>query len=267
MNFKETQVFNFEGAFRGMRNPKNSWKKSDSFTCVQREDNLPHKCLKCEDLTLGKAYCDGVGVYGNNFAIGPEDMRLAQVLIKGGTEHAKFMRQIFVSVDITAPMYWWSEFDTYKVGTVANSTSKMHKLTSAPITLESFEIDDMDKDDVVYTKQPYNYDETIKSWATTMIEGLEVLRTKYLETKNKKYWKELVRWLPCSYLQTRTVTMSYANIRQMVIQRRGHKLNEWSGKDDPTLKNFIAWARTLPYAQELIFYGTDNEGAGESDGK
>ena len=220
MKFENTEVWGFKHSLRGMRNPKNSWDKSDSYF----EHNALH--------------------------IGPNDMRLAQTLIKAGSEHRKFMRQIFVSVDITAPLFWWKEFDTYKVGTVTNSTSTMHKLAANPITIECFEIDDMDYQTV---------DECGSIWEMGMISNyipfLEELRCKYIETKNKKYWKELVRWLPESWLQTRTVTLTYENLLAICSkgQRRNHKLNEWSGVDNGTLPNFIAWARKLPYAQELIF--------------
>lgn len=232
MKFQNTEVWGFEHAIRGMRNAKQSWNRSDSW----KPDN------------------PGCYVIGNN------DMKLAQTLIKSGPEHRKYLRQIFVSVDITAPLYWWKEFDTYKVGTVANSESTMHRIQSNPITMESFEIDDMDKDDVVYIKEPYNYDETISEWASGIVNGLEVLRQKYLETKDKKYWKELIRWLPEAWLQKRTVTLNYENILCMCSkgQRRFHKLNEWSGNDYPEYDNFIKWARTLPYAKEFIFF--DEEG-------
>ena len=226
--FENTQVWGFEHALRGMRNAKNSWDRADS-------------CLK-----------DG------KYIIGPNDMKLIQSLIKGGPEHRKFLRQIFVSVDITAPLYWYKEFDTYKVGTVANSTSTMHTIEKAPITINNFEIDDCEwnlrcSNDYEYN-DIYTYDD-IDDFKEYLIEHLEYLRKKYLETKDKKYWKELIRWLPESWLQTRTVTMNYENLFSMCSkgQRRFHKLNEWSGQDDASLENFIAWARTLPYAQELIF--------------
>ena len=234
MKFEHTQVFNFEGAFRGLRNPKNSWDKSDS----------EWKRLYDYDKDL-------------KYVIGPNDMKLAQTLIAGGPEHRKFLRQIFVSVDITAPLYWWKQMDTYKVGTTANSTSTMHKLTSKPITLESFETDDWNPKLVYYdfispdgTVQAEN---TIEMFSEFMIEQLEFLRQKYIETKNKRYWKELVRWLPESWLQTRTFTCNYEVIRTIVHQRKDHKLNEWSGKDNSAKQNFIKWAKTLPYANELIF--------------
>ena len=221
MKFENTNVMNFSGALRGMRNPKNSWHLSDSYT---NED----------------------GVY----IIGENDMKLAQMLIRSGSEHRKFLRQIFVSVDITAPMYWWSEFDTYKVGTVANSTSKMHKLHTKEITLDCFEIDDM------HYNLNCSEDEYVGNFIEeTLIPKLEYLRKKFVETGDKKYWKELLRWLPESWLQTRTVTMNYENLLGMCSagQRRNHKLNEWSGKDNHDLTNFIAWARTLPYSHEFIF--------------
>lgn len=184
-------------------------------------------------------------------------MKLAQTLIKAGNEHRKFMRQIFVSVDITAPLYWWKEFDTYKVGTVANSTSTMHKLATTPITLDCFEIDDYDRN-LSLADNPKDDDglDNISTFEEDIIYVLENIRQKYLETKDKRYWKELIRWLPESWLQKRTVTMTYENLLAMCSkgQRRFHKLNEWSGQDNSNVPNFISWARVLPYAQELIFF-------------
>lgn len=228
MKFENTQIWGFEHAMRGMRNPMNSWDKSDSYygtTLVSMVNDF-----------LNNEYFRPIAMYD----IGENDMKLAQKLIRAGSEHRKFMRQIFVSVDITAPLYWWKEFDTYKIGTVSNSTSTMHKLASTPITLECFETGD-------YTQ--------VDSRINIIIELCEDLRQKYLETKDKVYWKELIRWLPESWLQKRTVTMNYENLLSMCSkgQRRSHKLNEWSGIDDPTVPNFISWARTLRYAQELIF--------------
>ena len=240
MKFENTQIFNFQGAFRGMRNPKNSWGKSDS-EWKRSYDHNYDKDLK--------------------YVIGPNDMKLAKALIAGGPEHRKFLRQIFVSVDITAPLYWWKEMDTYKIGTTANSTSTMHKLTSKPITLDCFEIDDMNPNLTYYSIEDvygYQAENTIEMFSDFMIEQLEFLRQKYLETKDKRYWKELVRWLPTSWLQTRTWTANYEVIRTIVHQRKDHKLNEWSGKDNPSKENFIKWAKTLPYANELIFDEDDS---------
>lgn len=257
MKFENTDVWGFEHAIRGMRNPKNSWSKSDSRDCSEfYEDAM---CGFCDDPQYGYINCSGVGKCGNMYAIGPNDMKLMQTLIKGGPEHRKFMRQIFVSVDITAPLFWYKELDTYKVGTTANSTSTMHKITSAPITLDCFEIDDfVNVEYPIEAQRPEvesNCDHDFVQMC--LIPYLEYLRQKYLETKDKAYWKELIRWLPESWLQKRTITMNYENVRSMVHQRMNHKLNEWSGKDDDSLPNFIAWARTLPYAEELIFYGNE----------
>ena len=230
MKFENTEVWGFEHALRGMRNPKNSWNKSDSYY----EYDNQRDCVTKDA----------------NFVIGENDMKLAQTLIKAGSEHRKFMRQIFVSVDITAPLYWWAEYDTYKVGTVANSTSKMHTITNNSITLDCFEIDDYEKDLFMYYEHSY-----VKDMVDDIVRNCETLRQRYLETKDKRYWKELIRWLPESWLQKRTVTMTYENLLAMCSkgQRRFHKLNEWSGQDNSSVPNFISWARTLPYAQELIF--------------
>lgn len=247
MKFENTTVMNFEGAFRGMRNPKESWGKSDSDftqTCHSSATAFDFRCCQCE-------YFAGEGkpCYPN---IGQADLKLAQTLIKGGSEHRKFMRQIFISVDITAPLYFWKEFDTYKIGTVANSTSTMHKLLSKPIVSEMFEMGDYDA----------NY-ALINNGVDTLLHGLEKLRLNAIDAANKakeaketevkkaytvvsqKYWKELVRWLPESWLQTRTITMNYENLYTMVRQRQNHKLSEWH--------SFVDWAKTLPYANELIF--------------
>lgn len=214
MKFENTKVYNFEGALHGMRNPLASWKKSDSYYAENGE-----------------------------YIIGANDLDLATRLISAGTEHRKFLRQIFISVDITAPIYWWKEFDTYKVGTAANSTSTMHKLASTPITLECFEVDD--------------FSEEYLPVAKLFIGECEKLRQEYVKTKDKRIWKELIRWLPEGWLQTRTVTMNYENVASMIRQRKDHKLNEWSGKDDPTKTNFIGWTKTLPYAKELLYAGIE----------
>ena len=243
MKFENTEVWGFKHALRGMRNPKNSWNKSDSeFGCTMTG------IYQCED-------CQFKNFDFERVDIGKNDMKLAQTLIKAGSEHRKFMRQIFVSVDITAPLYWWKEFDTYKVGTVANSTSTMHKITSQPITLDCFEIDDLCKDNLYVINNRPLVDVSLENFYTNIINYLEELRQKYLDTKDKRYWKELIRWLPESWLQKRTVTMTYENLLAICSkgQRRFHKLNEWSGQDNPNVPNFISWARTLPYAQKLIF--------------
>ena len=277
MKFENTEVMNFEGALRGMRNPLNSWAKSDSFFGIACEhegyydvDDVAYAWVEAETKDLVESdrdideirdelydkktewlYANGLRSmnydhhYTANF-IGPNDMGLAKRLIAGGTEHRKFLRQIMVSVDITAPLYWWKEFDTYKVGTTANSTSTMHKLASTPITLDCFEIDDFDPNFVIYTcdNGDNDIDYTANALLETFIEHLERLRRKYNETKDKRYWKELIRLLPNGWLQTRTITMNYENLRSMYHQREHHKLTEWH--------IFCDWVETLPYAKEFI---------------
>lgn len=230
MKFEHTDVWGFEHALRGMRNPMNSWSKSDS---------------KIEEYDLTG--------FEPKFIIGENDMKLAKSLIKFGSEHRKFLRQIFVSVDITAPLFWWKEMDTYKIGTVANSTSTMHKLATTPITCDCFETDDYD--DLFSTGLSIEYN----NFFNEIIYCLEQLRQYYVKTQDKKVWKELIRTLPESWLQTRTVTMNYENILNMYHQRKNHKLNEWSGIDYPDKPNFVSWVRTLPYAKEFITGDNENE--------
>lgn len=219
MQFERTEISSFKPALRGMRNPMNSWDRSDSNQCIHH--------------------------------IGPNDLELAQRLVCAGAEHAKFMRQIEVWVDITAPLYWWKEFDTYKVGTVANSTSTMHKLAAAPITKEMFEFDN---EDIVVSQGKSicgEWELVFDDYIDDIIDMCENLRLKYLETHNKFYWRALVQILPNAFLQTRTVSLSYANLRNIYFQRRNHKLKEWH--------LFCDWIATLPYAKELIMLEDTNE--------
>jgi hypothetical protein len=282
MKFENIRVYNFEHALRGMRNPKNSWHLSDSkFGMTQDENILDYAREVAQSWTeswVAQAeniderdraavnedhinwlmengilkYEDGIDEYA---FIGPKDMKLAKALIAGGSEHRKFLRQIMVTVDITAPLYWWKEFDTYKVGTVANSTSTMHKLTSKPITLDCFEIDDYDPHDLDIPLD--GMDGTlveVSALVQVILDGCENLRKKYLETNDKRYWKELVRWLPEGWLQTRTVTMTYENLLSMRHQREHHKLTEWSGTGyEIVTPTFIKFAQSLPYANDFIF--------------
>ena len=220
MKFEHTQVMNFEGALRGMRNPMNSWDKSDSeFNAFTGHDIVP------------------------KLRIGENDLVLAQRLIRAGSEHRKFMRQIFVCVDITAPLYWWKEFDTYKVATVRNSCSTMHKIHCKPFDEDDFAHDAIDEFDIIRT----HFENTLTT--------LEYLRVQFNKTQDKKYWRALIQLLPDGYEMKATLTFNYETLLGMCSkgQRRFHKLNEWSGRDDASLPNFIAWARTLPYAPELIF--------------
>lgn len=209
IKFENTEVMNFEGAIRGMRNPLNSWDKSDSnFTPWDDTD----------------------------FTIGAKDLDLMRRLIKCGSDHRKFMRQILVSVDITAPLYWWKEFDTYKVGTVSNSCSTMHKIHFKPIELSDFSIDDFYIDD-----DGIDLSDCFKN----VVADCESLRRKYLDTKDKKYWRGLIQLLPSSYNQRRTVTLNYETLYNIYGSRKGHKLDEWS-------VGFMKWIKSLPYAEELI---------------
>lgn len=198
MKFEDTQVFNFEGAIRGMRNPLDSWAKSDS------------------DWSINK--------------IGDADLNLCQRLIAAGTEHCKFLRQIFVTVDITAPRFWWSEFDTYKVGTAANSCSTMHKIGAYKFTIDMFDCDDADV-----------------QYINSLLPVLNMLREQYNSTKSNQDLITLKRMLPESFLQKRTVTMNYAVLRAMIHQRQHHRLHHWS-------TDFINWCKSLPYAEELLFF-------------
>ncbi len=198
---ERTSVMNLENAIRGARNPMNSWAKSDS-----RFDEA------------------------GQFVLGPADLALAERLCRAGSDHRKFIRQIFVSVDITAPLYWWKEFDTYKVGTVANSTSTMHKLHAKPIEASDFSIDRL-------TDESRAAFDSYLTW-------IEQVRQRYLETGERKWWDDLIQLLPSSYNQMRTVTMNYENLRNIYFARRNHKLPEWH--------TLCGWILTLPYAEALI---------------
>lgn len=286
MVFSNTEVFNFQGAIRGMRNPLASWHKSDSQFVIQCEHDESYEELyevmnSHLEVALEKHECndkDSFDALTNKLVIdysemlynegeqgldehhyegcyiGANDLDLMKRLIKAGPEHRKFLRQIFVSVDITAPLYWWKEFDTYKIGTTANSTSTMHKVDDKPITLECFEIDDYNSNvDIFNNPSPMEYPlHDFIQCADGLIDMLESLRLKYKATKDKKYWKELIRWLPAGWLQTRTVTLNYENILSMLHQRANHKLNEWSGIDDPSKEYFCKWAWNLPYVKYLF---------------
>ncbi len=220
IKFEHTMVMGFEGAIRGMRNPLNSWSKSDSCFCYTQPD-----CESCCEVHIG-----------------PNDLRLAQGLIRGGSEHRKFLRQIFISVDITAPLYYFKEFDTYKVGTAANSTSTMHRIAAKEFSREDFSHEHLDSVGLA------TLDRTIEALNQSREIYLNggLRGATYYGAINKTVWWQMIQLLPSSYNQTRTITMSYENVYTMVRQRRGHKLDEWR-------IGFMEWARSLPYAQELIF--------------
>lgn len=247
IQFENTKVMNFDGAIRGMRNPLNSWDMSDSAFCSDK--------FECEGCYLCADEYDGV-VGNDPYVLGANDLDLARRLIKAGSDHRKFLRQIFVSVDITAPLYWWKEFDTYKVATVANSCSTMHKIHAKPIELSDFSYDDFDFDDSGLS---------LKDLFINVVSDCESLRQGFLtydkkardaehfteaERKHfravaKMYWRGLIQLLPESYNQKRTVTLSYETLRNIRGSRHNHKLSEWS-------VGFMTWIESLPYSEELI---------------
>lgn len=198
---ERTSVMNFENAIRGARNPLNSWSRMDS-------------------------HYDADG----RFILGENDLALATRLARAGSDHRKYLRQILLSVDITAPLYWWKEFDTYKVGTVANSTSTMHKIHAKSFSREDFSCERLSEEGLAQLD--------------SLIAYLEKVRVKFVETKDKAYWHDMIQLLPSSYNQMRTVTMNYENLINIYYARRAHKLAEWHTLCD--------WILTLPYARDLI---------------
>lgn len=253
MKFEKTEVSGFENAILGCRLPMckdldDAKSKSDSKLCDVR-DCRPEKCASCSCYENARCKYNTTKEYSNveiKYCIGKDDLRIVHNLINAdsngnaGQPNSKFLRMIHVQVCITAPLYWWKEFDTYKIGTTANSTSTMHKLASTPITMDCFEIDDFENVDV--NEVPINF-----TW-NIFIGNLEQLRQKYNETKDKRYWKELIRLLPESWLQTRMIDLDYATLRNIVYWRANHKLTEWH--------KFCDWAKTLPYAEDLLFEKT-----------
>lgn len=239
LKIENTEVIGWEAAVRGMRNPMNSWDKSDSFC----HPTLGH----CNDCPVrGKcAYIFEQNGKPYRRDIGPNDHDLMMRLRNAGTDHRKFMRMITVYLDITAPLYWWKEFDTYKVGTVANSCSTMHKIAAKEFTLEDFShehlIDGYDACDICTCEYdgPYNPKDVLK----LMVEMLNEARQLYLETKDKKYWWQMIQLLPTSYNQKRTVMLNYEVLANIYKSRRNHKLDEWH--------TFCDWIEELPYS-ELI---------------
>ena len=229
---ENVKVFNFEGAMRGLRNPKDSWHLSDS-NFNQKECLLPKDMQEDMSCPLCSLF-DGFGEDCIPY-IGPKDMKLAQAMIGAGTDEAKFLRQIFISMDITAPLYWWKDFDTYKVGTVANSCSTMHKLDAYPIERSMFSWDNVD-------------DPGKEFWATVdaICAECERLRLLFKETGDKTYWRALVQLLPNSWMQKRTVTLNYQVARAQYFARRHHKLTEWHTLCDAYIN--------LPYGKEFIGY-------------
>ena len=216
---EDEEIVGWESAIIGMRNPMNSWDKSDSwYGCGSEFDDH----LEPED-------CDMDNCKNCHFCIGKNDLDLMKRLAKAGTDHRKFMRMIVVYVDVTSPLYWWKEFDTYKVGTVRNSCSTMHKITEKEFTLDDFSHEHLSDDSIKLLKD--------------IVFILNFHREKYLETKDKNYWWQLIQLLPSSYNQRATLMLNYEVLANMYHSRKNHKLDEW--------REFCKWIETLPYS-ELI---------------
>lgn len=225
IKFENTNVVGWESAIRGMRNPLNSWDKSDSEFNRDPKNYFDENDMTCTDL--------------RKFMIGENDLDLMKRLRNAGTDHRKFLRMIVVYVDITAPLYWWKEFDTYKVGTVANSCSTMHKIADKEFTLDDFSHDQLtDAYCLLNVNNPINVLEHT-------IECLNFYRKLFNETKDKKYWWQMIQLLPSSYNQKRTVLLNYEVLNNIYKSRKNHKLDEWS-------IGFMNWIKSLPYAKELI---------------
>lgn len=231
ITFENTEVVGWKHAIRGMRNPKNSWEKSDSNYCI---DISCSSCPAYDDFCKADTYagCDYYAHYraSDIFVVGPNDHKLMMGLACGGSVHAKYRRMIVVYVDITAPLYWWKEFDTYKVGTVANSCSTMHKITAKEFTLEDFSYEHLRIDEYEHMK------ETIKL--------LNINRLLYLDSHDKDDWWQLIQLLPSSYNQRRTVMLNYEVLAGIYPMRKDHKLDEWH--------DFCHWIEALPYSEIII---------------
>lgn len=220
IKFENTEVMGWEAAIRGMRNPMNSWTKSDS----RWEPQFDTETGPCHGF----------------FVIGPNDLNLMARLRNAGADHRKFMRMITVYVDITAPLYWWKEFDTYKIGTVANSCSTMHKIAAKEFTLEDFSHEHLfAEENLRYEAEP----DSLKL-LNTIINALNVYRLAYLEEGDKSIWWQMIQLLPSSYNQRRTVMLNYEVLANIYKSRKNHKLDEWS-------VGFMEWIESLPYS-ELI---------------
>ena len=220
----KTNVYGFEAAVRGMRNPMNSWDRSDSIQCTGMFTGDCRRVIEKLD--------DPVGCTNGNyeFCIGKNDLSLMQGLAAAGTDHSKFLRMINVTCDIEAPLYWWKEFDTYKVGTVRNSCSTMHKIHSKEFTLEDFSTEHLNKSSLM--------------WFKGLLHELNNNRMKFIDTGDKQYWWNLIQLLPSSYNQLATVQLNYQVIANMYHSRKNHKLDEWHV--------FCRWAEKLPYFMEIM---------------
>lgn len=237
ITIENVSVNGLEAAIRGMRNPLNSWEKSDSYGCDSWYD---------EECSKDCAYNHTCDEATKHLIVGESDLALMKTLVKAGTDHRKFMRFITVTCDITAPLYWWKEYDTYKVGTVANSCSTMYKITEKEFTLNDFSHEHL----INMFEEPLPYSENVLCCCNgigALEETIEVLngfRLNYIETHNKKYWWQIIQLLPSSYNQKRTVLLNYEVLMNMYRSRKNHKLDEW--------RQFCEWIETLPYMRELL---------------
>ena len=241
IKFENTETMGWEGAIRGMRNPMNSWEKSDSgYGCTLSDQ---HMCGVCEG-----GHYDSCPNRFRTFILGTNDLDLARRLAKGGPVHAKYRRQIFVSVDITAPLYWWKEFDTYKVGTTANSCSTMHKIHAKEFTREDFSCEKLHnvRNHNLWANWGNNPDGSYRFGNLDLLDltiaVLNDCRERYLISKDKNEWEQMIQLLPSSYNQKRTVTMTYENLYNACHSRKDHKLDEWR-------VGFCEWAKSLPYSE------------------
>ena len=247
IKIENVEVMGWGHAIRGMRNPKNSWEKSDSLFCSEQDgcDNCPH--YDCSDCP-GTLYSEGVRKVAGY--VGDNDHQLMMSLAKGGPVHAKYRRMITVYLDITAPLYWWKEFDTYKVGTVANSCSTMHKIHAKEFTLEDFSTEHLIDDEIVNFKHMDCCTPAGFMWFT--ISLLNLYREKYIEAHDKKYWWQMIQLLPSSYNQKRTVMLNYEVLVGMYESRKLHKLDEW--------REFCKWIELLPHSELITGEMSDKEG-------
>ena len=241
IKFENTQVVGFESAIRGMRNPMNSWDKSDSDQGCNKYKKEYEVCKYCD--SFNNEYEHGL-CKPMKFVIGENDLDLMKKLRTAGTDHRKYLRMINVYVDITAPLYWWKEFDTYKVGTVANSCSTMHKIQGKEFTLDDFSHEHLDEDNLDYLGETClrlnYYREKFNGCAVS-----KFVTSEECKQKKKDYWWQIIQLLPSSYNQKRTVILNYEVLNNMYQARKSHKLDEWR-------VGFIDWINTLPYTKELI---------------
>lgn len=233
----------FEAAVCGMRNPLNSWEKSDSKFRLRWNER--HGCYEGHNILDDRVEATINEAYGTDCIIGPNDMDLMKRLYKAGPEHRKFMRMIIVTMDITAPLYWWKEFDTYKIGTIANSCSTMHKIHSKEFTLEDFSHEHLMMFEDYAMDIPDDGDIAIGGDFRTALEvvimALNDARELYLKTKDKRYWWQMIQLLPSSYNQRRTVMLNYEVLAGIYPKRKDHKLDEW--------REFCDWIKSLPYSE------------------